>query len=445
MKKLQLILPILIEKEHMQVFKFGGASIKDAEAVRNMSEILKRFPDEKIIVVVSAMGKTTNALEEILHLKLKNLSIDAAIKNLHDYHLKIVSDLFDKRESDCLKLLDNLFEELTIKLQELEKLSYDESYDKIISFGEIISSSILNQYLQDEGFKISKIDAKDCIKTDESFRDALVDWETCKKSIKKAINNEFTENQLLITQGFLGGTQDGRITTLGREGSDFTAAIFAHCCHAKAVTIWKDVPGILNGDPKKIKDAVLYQELSYQEAAEMTYYGASVIHPKTIKPLANAGIPMHVRSFSEPDNGGTIIHDCKIVHQTPCIIIKEKQSLITFKLTDFTFITEALIGKIFEALNKHHIKINMMQNTAISFSICVNDDLHRLDQLMKELKNDFSILYNKGLELVTIKNFDESLISRMTENKEIYLEQRSRKNYQVVVKESRIFKIERRT
>ncbi len=428
-------MPILIEKEHMQVFKFGGASIKDAEAVRNMSEIIKRFPEEKIIVVVSAMGKTTNALEEILHLALENLSVETAIQNLFGYHSSIISDLFQEQEAKVVFMLEGIFKELKIKLNDIDKSEYDQSYDKIISFGEIISSSILLEFLKSEKFKISKLDAKDCIKTDESFRDALVDWEKTKKSIKRAVHHEFQRNQLIITQGFLGGTQNGRITTLGREGSDFSAAIFAYCIDAKAVTIWKDVPGILNGDPKKIKDAILYQELSYQEAAEMTYYGASVIHPKTIKPLANAGIPMHVRSFSAPEKGGTIIHECNIIHQTPCIIIKEKQSLITFKLQDFTFITEALIGKIFEALNKHHIKINMMQNTAISFSICVNDDLHRLDQLMKDLREDFSIYYNKGLELITIKNFDESLISRMTKGKEIYMEQRSRKNYQVVVKE----------
>ncbi|MGJ3234003.1 aspartate kinase [Marivirga sp.] len=419
----------------MQVFKFGGASIKDAKAVRNMSEILKRFPNENIIIVVSAMGKTTNALEEILHLELNGLSTDTSIQNLFEYHASLISSLFDKNQSKPLQLLEGLFDDLKTKLSVINKSRYDESYDSIISFGEMISSKILLEFLQKEAFSISKIDAKDCIITDDSFRDALVDWEKTEDITKKTIEHEFNHSQLIITQGFLGGTQDGRITTLGREGSDFSAAIFAYCIDAKAVTIWKDVPGILNGDPKKVKDAILYQELSYQEAAEMTYYGASVIHPKTIKPLANAGIPMHVRSFSSPEKGGTIIHECNIIHQTPCIIIKEKQSLITFKLQDFTFITEALIGKIFDALNKHHIKINMMQNTAISFSICVNDDLHRLDQLMKDLKEDFSIFYNKGLELLTIKNFDESLISRMTNGKEIYMEQRSRKNYQVVVKE----------
>jgi aspartate kinase len=432
MKKLQLILPILTEKEHMQVFKFGGASIKDAEAVRNMSGILKRFPDEKIIIVVSAMGKTTNALEEILHLTLEGLSNETSIQHLFQYHAAIVSKLFDKDEANVLQFLDSIFKDLKIKLSQVGKSRYDESYDSIISFGEIISSTILLQFLKKESFLISKINAKDCIRTDESFRDALVDWDETKKSIGKVFHHEFTQNQFVITQGFLGGTKTGKITTLGREGSDFSAAIFAYCTNAKAVTIWKDVPGILNGDPKKIKDAVLYQELSYQEAAEMTYYGASVIHPKTIKPLAIAGIPMHVRSFSSPEKGGTIIHDCKIIHEIPCIIIKEKQSLITFKLTDFTFITEALFGKIFEALNKHHIKINMMQNTAISFSVCVNDDLHRLDQLINELKEDFSILYNKGLELITIKNCNESLIERMRADKEIYMEQRTRKNYQVV-------------
>jgi aspartate kinase len=431
-EKIAAYFAIHYKKEQMQVFKFGGASIKDAEAVRNMSDILKRFPDEKLIIVVSAMGKTTNALEELLHLKLEDLSTETAIHQLFEYHASIISILFNENRASILQLLEEIFENLKTDLQKVDKSRYDQSYDQIISFGEIISSSLLLEYLRVQDFSISKIDAKDCIKTDESFRDALVNWEDTKNTISEIIEKTFANNQLVITQGFLGGTKNGKTTTLGREGSDFSAAIFAYCTNAQAVTIWKDVPGILNGDPKKIKDAVLYQELSYQEAAEMTYYGASVIHPKTIKPLANAKIPMHVRSFSEPEKGGTIIHDCNIVHQIPCIIIKEKQSLITFKLSDFTFITEALFGEIFQALNKHHIKINMMQNTAMSFSICVNDDLHRLDQLISELKGDFSILYNQGLELITIKNCNEALIERMRDNKEIYMEQRTRKNYQVV-------------
>ncbi|WP_322347167.1 aspartate kinase [Marivirga arenosa] len=418
----------------MQVFKFGGASIKSADAVRNMVEILKRFPDEKILIVVSAMGKTTNALEEILHLKLKKLSTKAAIQKLYDDHANIVNSLFDDHASEPLEFLQSIFEELENSLEKIDINHYDQSYDSIISYGEIISSNLLLKYLELKEFSITKVNAYKLVRTDDTFRDASVNWIKTKETISEKVKNEFTNHQLLITQGFLGGTEEGQITTLGREGSDFSAAIFAYSLNAKAVTIWKDVPGILNADPKKIQDAVLYQELSYKEAAEMTYYGASVIHPKTIKPLANAGIPMHVRSFSKADKGGTIIHDCKVIHEIPCIIIKEKQSLISFQLNDFTFITESLIGKIFDSLNKHHIKINMMQNTAISFSICVNDDLHRLDQLMSELKNDFSILYNTGLELITIKNFNESLIDRMIHKKEIYLEQRTRKNYQVVVK-----------
>lgn len=435
MKFLQLILPILIENKIMQVFKFGGASIKDAEAVRNMAEILKRFPNEKIVIVVSAMGKTTNALEEILRLKREGISAETDIQDLFDYHASIITSLFEDSEGATLQLLGSIFEELNSKLSEVEKLHYDESYDSIISFGEIISSSILFDYLQKSEFSIAKVAAKDCVITDETFRGAILDWDETKIKTNEILAEQFLHNELVITQGFVGGTKSGKTTTLGREGSDFSAAIFAYCINAKAVTIWKDVPGILNADPKRIADAVLYQELSYQEAAEMTYYGASVIHPKTIKPLANSKIPLHVRSFSAPNQGGTIIHDCKTVHEIPCIIIKDKQSLITFKLTDFTFITEDHIERILEALNRHHIKINLMQNTAISFSICVNDDLHRLDQLINELQNDFSIRYNNCLELITIKNFTEPHISRMTEGKEIYLEQRTRKNFQVVVKD----------
>jgi aspartate kinase len=241
------------------------------------------------------------------------------------------------------------------------------------------------------------------------------------------------KNKIVLSQGFIGGDDNGNYTTLGREGSDFTAAIFASCLHAESVTIWKDVPGILNADPKKIKNAALYNELSYQEAAEMTYYGASVIHPKTIKPLANQMIPLYVRSFQTPLETGTLIHDCLVEHLTPCIIMKEQQCLITFKVTDFTFINEHNLSKIFQALSQQRIKINMMQNSAISFSICVNEEAYKLDPFMAHLKEEFDILYNNKLTLVTIKNYEEGIIDQLKLNKQVYIEQRTRKNFQMVV------------
>ncbi|MBK6266564.1 aspartate kinase [Marivirga sp. S37H4] len=417
----------------MQVFKFGGASIKDASAVRNMAHILKRFPKEKLVVVVSAMGKSTNALEAILHAHLDKKSTAVLLNDFYQYHHTIIQDLF----IESVVIVDKLKNQLAILHENLSgtnNQNYDASYDRVISNGEFISSIIIEAFLQQENFLAKKYDANEWIKTDSTFRDASIDWATSERKIFSEVNKAFKEKDIVITQGFIGSNKNSDITTLGREGSDFTAAIFAYCLNTKSVTIWKDVPGILNADPKKIADAKLYEELSYKEAAEMTYYGASVIHPKTIKPLANKNIPLYVRSFQDPDRSGTIIYDCQIQNHIPCIIIKEKQCLITFQVTDFTFINENNLSRIFTSLDQFNIKINMMQNSAISFSICVNDDWYKLEKLLKHLENDFDILYNKELELITIKNYEESLISDIKHERKIYLEQKTRKNFQMVVK-----------
>lgn len=417
----------------MQVFKFGGASIKNAIAVKNMAAIIKLYPQEKLVIVVSAMGKTTNALEEILATFLRGENPKLLIRNLYESHLEIITNLFPEPEV-VSQQLKNEFLKLEESLLICHKEKYDASYDSIISRGEFISSMIIEAFLMQEGFPAKKCDAHLWIKTNSNFRDASIDWPLTEAEIVKGVQDGFKENNLLVTQGFIGSDSEANITTLGREGSDFTAAIIASCLNTKSVTIWKDVPGILNADPKKIKDATLYNELSYREAAEMTYYGASVIHPKTIKPLANKSIPLLVKSFQEPEKDGTIIHDCKVVHHIPCIIIKEKQCLITFQVTDFTFVSENNLSDIFTALDRLHIKINMMQNSAISFSICVNDDSYKLEKLMNALEDKFDILYNRELELITIKNYLDSLIASIKQDRNIYLEQKTRKNFQMVVK-----------
>ncbi len=417
----------------MLVFKFGGASIKDANAVRNMLGILRRFPDYKIVVVVSAMGKSTNELEEILHHQLEKKDCNLLLQKFYAKHLAIIEDLFQ----DAASITQQLHFQLEFIKKDLLKAAnkpYNQAYDSIISQGEMISSMIIETFLIQEGLKAKKHNANNWIKTNSNFRDAAINWPLTESNIISGVQSAFTENDLIITQGFIGSDDDNQITTLGREGSDFSAAIFASCLNTDSVTIWKDVPGILNADPKKIPEARLYTELSYGEAAEMTYYGASVIHPKTIKPLANKNIPLHVRSFQNPDQSGTIIHDCSVEHLRPCIIIKEKQCLITFQVTDFTFISEHNLSKIFTTLDQLGIKINMMQNSAISFSICVNADWHPLQELIKELEKVFKILYNKDLELITIKNYEEGLINGFKEGRTVYLEQRTRKNYQMVVK-----------
>lgn len=418
----------------MQVFKFGGASIKDAEAIINMAKIIGSYKHLKLVVVVSAMGKTTNKLEAILSAANNR---DAAecfrlIEYLEEEHEQIVNALFDKPE-DVNKLVKALFKELKDTIKNTAKSIAEQRYDNVISFGERLSAIIIIHFLKHEGLAAKLIDAHELITTDSNFKEAAVNWEATQTKITERVIADFEQHDVVLSQGFIGGTEKGEITTLGREGSDFTAAIFAYCLQPEAVTIWKDVPGILNADPKKFEDAKLYPELSYQEAAEMTYYGASVIHPKTIKPLANKRIPLHVRSFEHPKEKGTLIHNCQVVHMAPCIILKEKQCLITFSVTDFTFISEQHLSSIFTAISEHHIKINMMQNSAISLSICINDEPNKLAQLMDALRGVFDIRYNENLELITIKNYEEGLISKLRKGRKTYLEQRSRTNFQMVV------------
>ena len=416
----------------MQVFKFGGASIKDARAVQNIAQIIASYSQQKLVIVVSAMGKTTNKLEEILHAFLQNEDYKSLLEELSTYHISIVEELFEDVEG-IKDQLEDLFHgiEKTMILHQDKPFSF--IYDAIISFGEKISSYLISQYLLQEKYSIELVAANELIRTNEQYQEAQVDWITTKKLVTEAVESKHQKVDILLTQGFIGGTEAGQITTLGREGSDFTAAIFASCLGAANVTIWKDVPGILNADPKKIDNATLYQELSYKEAAEMTYYGASVIHPKTIKPLANSKIPLLVRSFQQPKEEGTIIHDCEVRHLEPCIIMKEKQCLITFRVTDFSFVSEYNLSKIFTALAEHHIKINMMQNSAISFSVCVNEEKHKLEPFLSLMKEDFDVYYNNELTLITIKNYQETVIQQLQGERKLYLEQRTRKNYQMVV------------
>ncbi|GAB3342474.1 aspartate kinase [Marivirga atlantica] len=417
----------------MQVFKFGGASIKDAAAIKNMTNILTHYKGQKLVVVVSAMGKTTNKLEAILKNFLQSDDrYKDLIESLYIEH-KLIADALFQHPQAITDNIAELFDDLKSTLLNIEKDDINKLYDQIISYGERLSSTIISQHLLNSSLPTVRLNAFDVIKTDDTYREGVVNWSTSQELIVQKVEEYHKSADIILTQGFIGSNSSGNITTLGREGSDFTAAIYAYCLNAKSVTIWKDVPGILNADPKKIPGATLYHELSYQEAAEMTYYGASVIHPKTIKPLANKSIPLNVRSFTNPEAKGTVIHDCDIAHIEPCIIMKENQCLITFRVTDFTFISEGNISKIFAALSSHHIKINMMQNSAISFSICVNDDDYKLTPFIKSLKSDFDILYNNKLSLITIKNYQEGLIGSLKGERKVYLEQRTRKNYQMVL------------
>lgn len=411
----------------MKVFKFGGASVKNAKAIENVAAIIRNYEKERVLVVVSAMGKTTNALERIVALARKGEDANPAIEEIRSYHTQVAHDL---NLSGILPLLEKIFEQVTVQAKPPGE--YDLVYDQVVSQGEVLSSLILNQYLQIKGFKTSWIDARQYIQTDETYREGKVNWELTRsktEGLKKILHSE-----IIITQGFIGGTSKNTTTTLGREGSDYSAAIFASCLGAESVTIWKDVPGVMSADPKRLPNAVVFDELPYQEAAEMTYYGASVIHPKTIKPLANASIPLLVKNFDDPSLPGTIIHNCKIDKLPPLVVFKDNQCLISCKVTDYSFVNEQQLSSIFETLAQHDVRINVMQNSAISLSFCVDFRDHKILKLIEALSRNFEVYYNTGLTLITVKNYDSNTFNQYRNQKGVMLEQSSRSTLQVLVR-----------
>ncbi len=412
----------------MRVFKFGGASVKNAPAVVNTASIIGTYTDEPLLVVVSAMGKTTNALEVIVQAILNRQDYKNELQQLKDYHLSITHALFDPDHivhKEIIAVLDSI-NDLSAK-----PFSDDQLYDQVVSLGEIVSTLIVAAYVNHRGNKCTWLDAREFIKTDSNYREGKVDWENSKRAMASI---SFEGNKCIVTQGFIGRTADGFTTTLGREGSDFTAAIFASCLKATSVTIWKDVPGVMNADPKRLPAAIVFDELPFKEAAEMTYYGASVIHPKTIKPLANAGIPLLVKNFDNIELPGTRIHECKVDDLPPLIVFKDNQCLISCKVMDYTFIDEAQLGIIFKALSELNIKINLMQNSAISFSFCVDFRENKILKLVESLQHHFEVYYNTGLTLITVKNYDENTFDFYRKQQGVMLEQSSRSTLQVLVK-----------
>lgn len=415
----------------MKVFKFGGASVKDAEGVKNVTKIISSYNNDPLLVVISAMGKTTNALEDLFNLGLERQSFQQEVNALYEYHLQIVKNLFQDIHHDVHFQLAKRFQSLTRVLQKLTKENDRQGYDEVVAHGELISTVIVQAYLAEQKIASRWLDARDFISTNNLHKEAKINWSLTSSKVNRSLP-AILENEIVVSQGFIGRSPEGHTTTLGREGSDFSAAIFATCLNAESVTIWKDVPGVLNADPKMVKDTVLYPELSYNEAAEMTYYGATVIHPKTVKPLANHKIPLYVRSFVNPEAAGTRIFDLEHPRHAPAIIFKRDQTLLSFHINDYSFITERNFSHIFSLLDLLHIKINLMQNSAISFSICVDNAPEKINNLIHNLETDYDIFYNSGLTLITIKNFTEELIEEMSKNKEILLEQKTRSNFQIV-------------
>lgn len=412
----------------MKVFKFGGASLRHAEAIRNVATIIGLYRNEKIFIVASAMGKTTNALERIVNELMTGGTASKAISDLRKYHVDIINDLFTT-DDPVFPAIDEEFERIPSLVD--RNADPDFVYDQVVSLGEIVSTKILAAFLQKK-FKAEWLDARTLIRTDSNFREGRVDWNETRRLMSEFRNAPGTV--IKITQGFIGGDASGRTTTLGREGSDYTAAIVALCLDAESVTIWKDVPGVMNADPKRLPDAKVFEELPYQEAAEMTYYGASVIHPKTIKPLANKNIPLLVRSFDNPSLDGTRIHKCTIADLPPLVVFKDNQCLISCKVTDYTFIDEQHLSIIFQTLAKFDVRINMMQNSAISFSVCVDYRENKIEKLINELGSHFEVYYNTGLTLITVKNYDNNLFNEYRTKPGIILEQSSRSTLQVLLR-----------
>ncbi len=419
----------------MQVFKFGGASVKDAEAVKNVAEVLKQFPNQSLGIVISAMGKTTNALEKLTNAFFyKTGNADEILEEIKQFHFTICKNLFASESHPIFVDLENTFVELHWAIEDEPTHGYDFEYDQIVSMGEIISTKIVSAYLNEIGIKNKWIDIRGIIQTDNTYREGKVDFELTESLIKKILLPQLGADTLFITQGFIGGTSENFTTTLGREGSDYTASILAYCLNAKNVTIWKDVPGVLNADPKWFNHTKKIDELSYHDAIELTYYGATVIHPKTIKPLQNKNIPLYVKSFLNPKEEGTTIKDGEKRLNIPSYIFKVDQVLLSIQPKDFSFIAEDNLSDIFELFSKHGVKINLMQLSAISFSVCCDDNAEKIKALVAELQHLFKVLYNSGLELMTVRYYTQDTIDLLTKNKIILLEQRSRFTVQMVMK-----------
>ena len=419
----------------MKVFKFGGASVKDPAAIKNVSNILKGFTSEELVIVISASGKTTNALEDVINEFWNNGNPKAALEIVKKHHYGLIDELFENKQEISDKVNDKLVE-IEWVLDEKNRDSYDYTYDQIVSCGEFLSTMIVSAYLNEVGITNTWLDARDVVATDDTYREAKINWEQTEKQVATKVT-PLLEKGFVITQGFIGCTSENNTATLGREGSDFSAAIFSYCLNAESMSIWKDVPGVLTGDPRLFKNVLKIDQLSYREAIEMTYYGASVIHPKTIKPLQNKNIPLHVRSFIEPTGSGTVIMSSpELQEYPPCIIVKKNQMILYIATRDFSFVAEDHLSEIFTLMAKHRIKVNMTQNTAVSFSVCLDNDPKRVANLIKDLQENYKVIKDEGLELLTVRHYRnrESLLKDQ-ENKLIILESYLSNTAQLVVKD----------
>lgn len=416
----------------MEVFKFGGASVKDANGVRNFVSTLGKLDKKEVLIVISAMGKMTNAFEDLVNAYfLKTDKLQQLFTSIKRFHFDIIDQLDFKDNDFVIEQVEAIFSEITLFFDQNQDTDYDYIYDQLVSKAEFLSTRICSAYLNDLGIKNNWLDVRECIKTNSDFRRAKVDWdETCKGILAHVDTSSIT-----ITQGFIGIDSQGRTTTLGREGSDYTAGIFAYCLDAKEVSIFKDVQGVLNADPREFEQTTLIEEISYREAIEMAFYGASVIHPKTLQPLQRKGIPLRVRSFLAPERKGTYVgSELDIVPEIPCFIVKKNQILISVSDKEFHFVMEQDISEIFKLLHEFKVKANMIQNSAISFSLCIEDNFNNFKDLMAKLKPRYKVKYNENVSLYTIRHFNEKVVSTIEDSKEVLLKQRSRETVQLIVK-----------
>jgi aspartate kinase len=416
----------------MKVFKFGGASIKDAERIKNLIAIFKSYPDVKILIVISALGKTTNALEKVVDAfyagqQEKALELFGIIKQDH-------LNLWNALITQNVEGLNDFFTEVEWLLHDKAEKAYDYYYDQIVCAGELLSSSIVSTFLNQEKIKNKWIDVRDVLRTDANFRDANVDLNYTQRKINETIIPLFNNYNVVITQGFIGSTDENESTTLGREGSDYTAALFANMINAESLTIWKDVEGVMNGDPKEFTDVEFISTLSYNEVIEMAYYGAQIIHPKTIKPLQNKNIPLHVRSFLNPDAPGTVISNKSVHHLPPVFVLKQKQVLINLSSKDFSFVGEKPMIRLYEIFADLNIKPNLTQNGAISILICMDDLTEKIEKLAFKASEIFDVQIEKDLTLLTIRHYNQASIEALTKMKYIVLEQKTQDTVQILMK-----------
>ena len=416
----------------MQVFKFGGASVKDAKGVKNLAVVLKKASYKNALIIVSAMGKTTNALEIVIKNYLENKAeFLSSIQEVKKYHNEILLNLFDNENHQVFKKINNLFDELKSFLKTNKSPDYNFVYDQTIGFGELLSTTIISEYLNAIDIKNNWIDVRTQIKTDNYYRRANVNW----GATQRLISSNYNTSLLNITQGFLGSDKNNFTTTLGREGSDYTAAIYAYCLNAISVTIWKDVPGVLNADPRYFENAQLLHKISYREAIELAFYGASVIHPKTLQPLQGKEIPLYVKSFLNPVAQGTKIGKNETLDpMIPCFIVKKNQILISLSSLDFSYIVEENISEIFNLLHEYKMKVDVIQNSAISFSVCVDDNYNNLHKLLQHLKATFKVASEENVSLYTIRHYNQSAINQIETGKTILLKQITQGTIQIVTK-----------